>query len=537
MTVEIGWIDRPKNRPGLDNLGTQQPCVAIYSRLLPGITNVTDRAAYFGFYPWFVVNFEHRWPGASEAEFRNTLRLADCLVTLIAERHAIALGEDHMRHSGACPGRNTLGPVAQALESGGEVDLARYADRAEGPDRYFKNALGGLGQYYLGPLREEYQILRGDPQSGVGFWQETAEPLAAAFSTGLDEEAFFAALTRKTVSIDELGRLSSFCPCQLHVPGREPANGALISLLLKSGARGGESRANSLVLMLDFFNRTGGATTSDAVKSFLSSCYCGVAAGVPWPLSPALERVRLGWALYARNEMLSLAWLRLFKAALDALDGAPKPFASVVQLAASLLSPAKLKIDPQLTFAELLKQDRDVAPPVENLDHQGHELAMWRALLAGRSDSASAPVAAALLVRLINRSIEEDADPYAVVDLPAGALDPYPLTLRSLKAAASDRWAGLNAEEWVSTLVCDALIAHQRIAVRKLGQSGEDTLMFRSNDLGFFVSRSMDRVVETAPRLRQAVQVLRDLGLLNWSPGSLPVLTDQGLRELEGRSQ
>src|SRR5438105_5037162 len=39
---------------GLDNLGTQQPCVVIYTRLLPGVTDVTDRAAYCGFYPWFI---------------------------------------------------------------------------------------------------------------------------------------------------------------------------------------------------------------------------------------------------------------------------------------------------------------------------------------------------------------------------------------------------------------------------------------------------------------------------------------------------
>ena len=39
----VGWLERPKDKVGLDNLGTQQPCVFIYTRLLPGVTNVTDR--------------------------------------------------------------------------------------------------------------------------------------------------------------------------------------------------------------------------------------------------------------------------------------------------------------------------------------------------------------------------------------------------------------------------------------------------------------------------------------------------------------
>ncbi len=535
MSGAFGWLDRPKSRAGLDNLGTQQPCVAIYSRLLPGITNVTDRAAYFGFYPWFVRSFEQRRSGASEAEFRDALRLADCLMTLIAERHAIVLGEDHTRHSGACPGRNTLGPVARQLEAGGEVSLATYADRAEGPNRYFKNALGGLGQYYLGPLRDEYQILMGDPQGGVGYWLETTEPLAAAYGDGLNEEAFFAAIEKKSVSTSELDALSLFCPCQVHAPEREAAHEALTSLFLRAAARGGETRSNSLSLMLDFFDRAGGMATSDPVKSFLSSCYAGRIEGNPWPLSSELEAARQGWALYARNEMLSLAWLTIFKAALDALDGSPKPFASVVKLAPSLLSPEMLRIGSEPTFDGLLKRDREHAPAVDELDHADHELAMWRELVANKS--APTHVAAALLVRLINRCADEDGDPYARVDLPAGALDPYPLTLRTLKATASGRWSKMEVREWVNALVCDALVAHQRIAVRKLGQSGEDTLMFRSNDLGFFVCRSMDRVVETAPRIRQAVQVLRDLGLVVWSAGHLPTLTERGRRELRGEAR
>lgn len=27
----VGWLERPKDKIGLDNLGTQQPCIMIYS--------------------------------------------------------------------------------------------------------------------------------------------------------------------------------------------------------------------------------------------------------------------------------------------------------------------------------------------------------------------------------------------------------------------------------------------------------------------------------------------------------------------------
>src|SRR5262245_2615336 len=192
MQQAFGWLERPQKKIGLDNLGTQQPCVAIYTRLLPGVTNVTDRAAYFGFYPWRIRAFEARYANASDATFREKLRLADCLMTLIAERHAITTQEDIGRHSATCPGRQTLGPVAHQLSDGSAAELARYADRSdENKTRYFKNPLGGLGQYYLGPLRDEYTILRGDPRNGVGYWLETGAPLADAYGEGLEVDLFF----------------------------------------------------------------------------------------------------------------------------------------------------------------------------------------------------------------------------------------------------------------------------------------------------------------------------------------------------------
>jgi hypothetical protein len=97
---------------------------------------------------------------------------------------------------------------------------------------------------------------------------------------------------------------------------------------------------------------------------------------------------------------------------------------------------------------------------------------------------------------------------------------------------AQSRWAGLSGEAWLQALVCDVLVTHQRIAIRKMGQSGEDTLMFRSGDLGFFVHREMERIVETQPRLRQALQILRDLGLTTWDAQRLPTLTALGEAQL-----
>jgi len=58
--------------------------------------------------------------------------------------------------------------------------------------------------------------------------------------------------------------------------------------------------------------------------------------------------------------------------------------------------------------------------------------------------------------------------------------------------------------------------------------------MFRIGEHGFFVERTLERIVETQPRLEQGFQILRDLGLSEPSgAGRLPRSTDRGRAALE----
>src|SRR5205823_3841556 len=82
---------------------------------------------------------------------RRVLRRAECLFALIAIRHArvVADGDDGLHGSGMVGRLNLL----RIPEDEKAIQLADYAG-LEGPKRYFKNRLGGLGQYYFGLLRD-----------------------------------------------------------------------------------------------------------------------------------------------------------------------------------------------------------------------------------------------------------------------------------------------------------------------------------------------------------------------------------------------
>ena len=138
-----------------------------------------------------------------------------------------------------------------------------------------------------------------------------------------------------------------------------------------------------------------------------------------------------------------------------------------------------------------------------------------------------------MLVRLVARWGEE-VDCYRSLALPRGTLAPYPLTLDSLNQSARNRWRGLSCQQWLKSLLVDVLSAHQRVAIRKLGQAGEDTLMFRISEAGMSVHRRLDNVVQTQPRLQQALQILLDLGLTRSKSGALPTLTELGVKTLTG---
>jgi hypothetical protein len=92
----------------------QQPCIAIYSELLPGITNVTDRITYFSFGPWFTWAFANRYPKGTAKQFVEMLRRAEVL--LIGARHGSEADDGHFEeHGGSLVGVNTLRKVVEEV--------------------------------------------------------------------------------------------------------------------------------------------------------------------------------------------------------------------------------------------------------------------------------------------------------------------------------------------------------------------------------------------------------------------------------------
>ena len=81
---------------GQDMLGMQNTSIATYSTLLPGLTNLTRRIRYYGFYMWMLEQYAKTKGKVSVSEFQRFMRrkLAELFESTIAE-------DTHNRYLGA----------------------------------------------------------------------------------------------------------------------------------------------------------------------------------------------------------------------------------------------------------------------------------------------------------------------------------------------------------------------------------------------------------------------------------------------------
>ena len=536
---DIGWVEPAKPIGGLDHLGVQAPCIALYAQLLPGITNVTARARYYSFHPWLIRSFEQRYRDHSIDAFRRVLRRAECLFALIAIRHARIVGDnDDGRHGAGMVGRFSL---LRILAQEKTIELDDYAG-FEGPNRYFKNRLGGLGQYYIGPLRDLRVLDYTSEREGAlpGYDKVRGNVLAEGFATGVPEKDFFRLLEKPKILWSELDSLVDFCPCSLRK--RKVERTLLLDLfLVRSEAYQSPEATNrraSLALALDLVGRCTPLEGYNLESVFRASTYSrALPDETPWDVHPSLLRVQRGWAVYEQNELLSLALQALFAAVLGAIErdrsGRLQSAVAAGDVCACLL-PSRTRLR-KTRVADAVSELRSSIPAISAWQHDAHEIQRgWRILEAGTEATALPALVeegVQILLSLLARGLDDN--PYAEFEFEPDHFDAREIHLLSFKQAWQSTWADMTVEEWVRWLsVHWGIQRHLSVALRKLRGGRRDTFRIRPHEQDL-------RVIEvpppaaTVPRLGKAFQILRDLDLTDLDANDWPILTSGGRKELE----
>ena len=546
MEITSSWVKPPRQIGGLDHLGVQAPGINIYGRLLPGITNVTDRARYYSFYPWLIWSFDRQGYRKYDDEFKERLRRADCLFTLIAMRHADVSGSDYEDHAGAMVGSNTLGNVVKELNPDETLTLSDYSLREGAKYRYFKNPLGGLGQYYLGVLRE-LKLLDGDTSGGLRYTTQIGKVIAEYTDKGFNGSLFLNIVESDTVSIQQLDELSSACPCQILNNHEEME--FLVDLFFVRGKFSDPealSRRHSLQSILHLSK----LLSQDDELSEPNFRACAYSNSLPnnqeWPILDSLSQIRARWAVYARHELLSVATQGLFYALLDGYEASVERFHDSVQLvewfcALPEIQEALDSIGANTRFSSFIETAGNQLPPLTNWSDPYHEIKQAERLVQlCRSDKSAENrreiVVAALLV-LIALAQRFSAEDRAYGDLVFEELyfKDYPINLQRFQYHAVNTWSAMTARQvlhWLLQYWC--IENHMRVALRKLRTQSQSTFRIRPSDRGFEVTE-IPPSVHTRPRFNQAVRILKDLGILEredsglWVPSSLGIsLLEQG---------
>lgn len=544
MRLTTSWLKPPYASSGIDHLGTQAPCVMIYGQLLPGITNVTDRARYYSFYPWLVWSYDQRYAKDDYGHFVERFRRADCLFTLIAEQHAQATGESNERHGGAMVGRTKLVPALASLKAGEPLRLSLYATTEETPQRYFMNRLGGLSQYYAGTLAE-LQLMESSGRSWSFYSSQYGAPLAQSVDASVPGERFWEVVENDSVTLDELDELSAFCAC--NIPGSLDERQQLTDIFFDAGnryAEEGTQRRRSLALIQQLAEAL--PNGRDLTEEVFRGCvYSGALPNrEAWEIPDALRPTCAHWAVYVRNDLMSVAFQTILAICLQELQpqsaAQRRVFHSVEAFAgwfASSETVAGVLSDLGAgSFGDLVTSSRAHAPALTDWTNDAHEIQLDGQLIGGWQPGVDiGPLLSQSLSLLAMLAARDDLgqQPYSGLAITPEALRDYPINLISFRSRSAD-WQTMSLEHVVADLVVWCLDTHLRVALRKLRQSNRSTFHLRPSERGLeVVGDQIPPPSPTTPRFRQAVQILRDLGMLARDGSYMTRLTASGRKQME----
>ncbi|MCY3540422.1 MAG: hypothetical protein OXH31_00725 [Gammaproteobacteria bacterium] len=544
MEITSSWVKPPQQVGGQDHLGVQALGMNIYGRLLPGITNTTDRARYYSFYPWLIWSFDRLGYRNYDDEFKERFRRADCLFTLIALRHADVTGSNREDHAGAMVGSNTLGKVVRELSPNESLALSDYSLH-EAKDRYFKNPLGGLGQYYLGVLRE-LKMLAGDTSRGLKYTRQFGQEIAKRINNGFDGDLFLKLVESDTFTGEQLDTLSTLCPCQLR-DNLEEAE-FLIDLLFARGrfySSEALSRRHSLQTILHLSNLLSTNNTLISEATFRS---CAYSSGLPnnqsWLIPDFLAQNRARWAIYARHELLSVATQGLFHALLDGYRESGRRFHTSAQIADWFVNtPEVLQalnlIGTNYRFPRVIELTGAQLPPLTHWTDQYHEIRFTGLLVDFCRNKSSAEnrrhivfAALRILISLAHRFSNEHPA-YGDLVFEEGYFIKYPINLRSFRSHLTNTWATMTLTEVLRWLLQYwGVDNHLWIALRKLRGKSESTFRIRPSDQGLNVIE-IPPAVHTGPRFNQSIRILKDVGIFERVNSGHWALSDRGMTLLK----
>jgi hypothetical protein len=497
------WTEyRKKN--GLDPLGMQTGSINIYQRLLPGISNVTQRMRYYGLYAWLARTYARESGDTNPKNWQRCVRRAEALYALVAQNMG---GETGV--AGVEWASRTLGGT-----KGTAIDFAAAAE--PGSEQYYlKQKWGVYGLAYASQLFEIGVFAEAKAHTIPVPSEAIGDRLAQSFADALPgvADAFFATVREGSVSLAALDKYVAMVPSGIAKNSDERACYEDI-LFAKAGLERPQDidRRRSLMLALALTQQLGRVPGVFDVRWMLYAGYDS--SQRPLQLPTELQAQRWRWWVYQANDLLHICYEALLKYSLDILGEYPAGISLsrlIGETATRILSASDGKPADWHSFLAL-------QPPPDNCllpDDRTGEVYLQRELMRKmRLDGVSAPEDAWLAVKLLavlhNRVCGTPKNPKDEL----GQLDPGLVRSLVTELRFLDEHQREKFSVFLARLIEERVIRrHLWVGLRKFRYQGDYTFLIETDD-GRVRRRAMDGPVFTNPRLGPALAFLRDIHLI-----------------------
>lgn len=322
------WGAATTSKMGRDPLAIQNSSVVIYSNMIKGITNVTGRIRYNGFYCWVLTFIAKRLFLENKTQVDNLqvqikyLRRSELLLAYImTDNFPLVIGVS-----------GSIYAKISYQSSDFELDLKRGADLENKPNVYWQNSNGIFGQYYLGVLSQLRLIFLPDAKHKTYRVTEEGKNLYEIFKKSLspqNEDLFWEAISLGKIKKKDL---SLFDKLALHLINDSDELQEYTKIFCGYDSKDIEGiyiyhRLNSMKLLLTCIKSYKGTVNKqNCVLFFLEQNFCQV---LKKDLQVSNEE--LSWFLYELNELTHTAYEAFHFAVLYSITEEPQPLINVIR--------------------------------------------------------------------------------------------------------------------------------------------------------------------------------------------------------------
>lgn len=492
MTHTIDWTKPGSFSAGRDPLGFQAASVRLYTSLVPGLTNVTNRLRYYSFYCWVVWQFETIHHTTKEDKWVEFIRRCEAAIALACQIGDIAnafgmAGSEWWRYDAADTSKKTF-------------DLITPTNRPGEDGQYLKAKYGNFGQFYAASMLEMGMI-----ESASARVYAVSNTAGKALAIAVQEEHPEAcALLLKAVKAGRISRSDcetiseSLHPSYLDSSSREAR---LLKQFLQ-GSRADDPTAEARRISL----RNVLAVVSDSKGEFDLRRELYVQSGSLAAPSQGVENLAR-WRAYFLNEFCHIS-LEVWLNAIVGLSNQVTEPTSVEALAAHLAS---------LAVSDENASTENLAASLA-LKSLGEEHALGAKLLAAASvkrlpetSAVTGSIKLILSLWIRWRETAQVRDELLLETVEGRSVEGV---FRFL-----DLHSATNARQAITMLIKKFVVSnHLMIAGQKLATGGRFTYRFTLDD-GCLVDGEFGEYTYTQPRIANLLTFARDAHLVDEETG------------------